>query len=431
MVVSFDSLDLLEPVRQGIDAAGFTACTPIQQQALPLALAGKDVAGQAQTGTGKTATFLITAFTRLLQHRPPVLPEPAPRTLVVAPTRELAVQILHDAEQLGRFTALSMQAVYGGIDYRKQRELLQQGCDILIGTPGRLIDYFKQHVYSLRRVEVLVIDEADRLFDMGFLPDIRRILRALPATRRQNLLYSATLPPAITTLAHELLHDPVTINVERPSAPAGGISHAVYPVAGELKVRLLVELLRQPGVRSTLVFTRTKHRANRLADGLARRGVAAERIHGNRTQAQRTQALAAFKAGTFRVLVATDIAARGIDVEGISHVVNFDVPNLPDDYIHRVGRTARAGAVGDAITFVSPPEEADLRSIERAVGARMARVKLSGFDYVAREAERLEAPLAERIALIRARKAEERGRARTNAARRTVHRRAAAGRTTS
>jgi ATP-dependent RNA helicase RhlE len=256
------------------------------------------------------------------------------------------------------------------------------------------------------------------MLDMGFLPDIRRILRALPAGRRQNLLFSATLPAAITALARELLDNPALIDVERPSAPAVGVSHAAYPVASELKLPLLLELLQRPDVRNALVFTRTKHRANRLADGLAKRGVAAERIHGNRTQAQRTRALEMFKAGKTRILVATDIAARGIDVIGLTHVVNFDVPHVSDDYIHRVGRTARAEAIGDAITFVSPEEEGDFRAIERAVGRRIERVTLESFDYRARATERLEVPLAERIAEIRARKADERVRARHNAERR-------------
>ncbi len=262
-----------------------------------------------------------------------------------------------------------------------------------------------------------MLDEADRMLDMGFLPDIRRILRALPASRRQTLLFSATLPSAITALAREMLHDPAMINVERPSAPAVGISHTAYPVASEGKLPLLLELLRQPGVRNALVFTRTKHRANRLADGLGRRGVMAERIHGNRTQAQRTRALDDFKTGKVRILVATDIAARGIDVTALSHVVNFDVPKVPDDYIHRSGRTARAEAIGDAVTFVSPEEEGDFRAIERAVGRRIERVTLPDFDYTARPPERLEVPLAQRIAEIRARRADDRGRARQNAAR--------------
>jgi ATP-dependent RNA helicase RhlE len=411
--MSFGSFNLHPDLRRGLDALGFTLPTPIQKDGIPPACAGRDVLACAMTGSGKTAAFLLPILQRLIGK-----PRGVTRALVLAPTRELAAQIDDHRQQLARFARIGGATVFGGVAMGPQVAAFRRGADILVATPGRLLDHFQYPYARLDGLEVLVLDEADRMLDMGFLPDIRRILKSLPATRRQNLLFSATLPPAITALARELLHDPVTIDVERPAAPAVGITHAAYPVTGELKLRLLVELLRQPGARSVLIFTRTKHRANRLAEGLARRGVAAGRIHGNRSQAQRTQALAGFKAGTFRVLVATDIAARGIDVEGISHVVNFDVPNVPEDYIHRVGRTARAGAVGDAITLVSPPEEADLRLMERALGTRMARVKLPGFDYTAREAERLEIPLAERIATIRARKAGERARGRANVARR-------------
>jgi ATP-dependent RNA helicase RhlE len=303
-----------------------------------------------------------------------------------------------------------------------QEQALRRGADILVATPGRLLDHLQYSYARLGALEVLVLDEVDRMLDMGFLPDIRRILKALPAARRQTLLFSATLPPAITGLARELLREPVLIDVERAAAPAVGVSHAAYPVAAELKLSLLAALLRQPSVRNMLVFTRTKHRADRLADGLERRGVAVERIHGNRSQAQRTRALAAFKAGECRVLVATDIAARGIDVTGLSHVVNFDVPAVAEDYVHRVGRTARAEAVGDALTLVAPAEEADFRAIERAVGTRIPRVTLPGFDYAARTAERLEVPIGVRIAAIRARRAEERARSQGSGSRRAPRR---------
>ncbi|MBI4593632.1 MAG: DEAD/DEAH box helicase [Candidatus Rokubacteria bacterium] len=413
--MSFTSFTLHADLLRAVDALGFVVPTPIQKDAIPPATEGRDVLACAMTGSGKTAAFLLPILQRLIDR-----PRGLTRALVLAPTRELAAQIDEHRRLLARFTKIGGAAVFGGVALGPQEAAFRRGADILIATPGRLLDHF-QHAYArLTGLEVLVLDEADRMLDMGFLPDIRRILRALPATRRQTLLFSATLPPAITALARELLRDPVLINVERAAAPAVGVSHAAYPVAPELKLPLLLELMRQPGVRNMLVFTRTKHRANRLADGLVRRGVAAERIHGNRSQAQRTQALAAFKAGRCHVLVATDIAARGIDVTGLSHVVNFDVPNMPDDYIHRVGRTARAEAVGDAVTFVSPAEEADFRSIERAVGTRIARVTLPTFDYTARATERLEVPLAERIAAIRARKSEERARSRANAARRAT-----------
>ena len=255
------------------------------------------------------------------------------------------------------------------------------------------------------------------MLDMGFLPDIKRVLRHLPA-KRQTMLFSATMPGPIAELSRDILHAPATINLERKSAPAVGITQAIYPVAQELKSQLLLELLSRGDIRSVIAFTRTKHRANRLADFLKKHGVACERIHGNRSQAQRTDALAGFKSGKYRVLVATDIAARGIDVEELSHVVNFDVPHVPEDYIHRVGRTARAEATGDAFTFVAPDEEGDLNAIERAVGKRLPRVTLPGFDYTKRAAERLEIPIAERIAEIRARKAQERARAKEKAERR-------------
>ncbi|MBI1846191.1 MAG: DEAD/DEAH box helicase [Candidatus Rokubacteria bacterium] len=411
--MSFASFDLHPDLLRAVDALGFTTPTPIQRDAIPPGSDGRDVLACAMTGSGKTAAFLLPILHRLTGR-----PRGVTRVLVLAPTRELAAQIDEHRRELSRFTRVSGAAVFGGVPMGPQETAFRRGVDILVATPGRLLDHFQYPYARLEGIEVLVLDEADRMLDMGFLPDIRRVMRHLPAARRQTLLFSATLPPAIVTLAREILRDPATINVERAPAPAVGVSHAAYPVASELKLPLLVELLRQPAVRNVLVFTRTKHRANRLAEGLARRGVVAERIHGNRSQSQRTQALAAFKRGTVRVLVATDIAARGIDVIGLSHVVNFDVPNLPDDYIHRVGRTARAEAVGDAVTFVSPAEEGDFRSIERVVGARIPRVTLSSFDYAARPVERLEIPLADRIATIRRQKADERARSRATAERR-------------
>jgi ATP-dependent RNA helicase RhlE len=295
--------------------------------------------------------------------------------------------------------------------------------DVMIATPGRLLDHLRQPYARLTGIEYLVLDEADRMLDMGFLPDIKRLLKQIPA-RRQTLFFSATMPPPIRELTRQMLHNPATINLQRQAAPAAGITQAVYPVRQDLKSALLLTLLERDLIKDALVFTRTKHRANRLWELLSRNGVKAARIHGNRSQGQRTEALAGFKAGRYRVLVATDIAARGIDVEALGHVVNFDVPAAPDDYIHRVGRTARAEAVGEAITLVAPEEADELAAIERAVGRRLPRVTVAGFDYTAASDAALEIPLAERIAAIRTRKAEERARARINAERREAHARA-------
>ena len=396
--MSFTSFDLHPDLLRAVDALGYTVPTPIQKDAIPPAIAGRDVFACAMTGSGKTAAFMLPILQRLLSR---AAVNNGTRVLVLAPTRELAAQIDEQRRVLGRFTRIGGAVVVGGVSRGPQETALRRGAEVLVATPGRLLDHLQRGTARLGLIETLVLDEADRMLDMGFLPDIRRILKYVPVAR-QTLLFSATMPPEIVQLARELLVQPVTLDIERPSAPAVGVSHAAYPVASELKLPLLIELLRQPGVRNALVFTRTKHRANRLADGLSRRGVAADRIHGNRSQAQRTEALAAFKAGRCRVLVATDIAARGIDVTGLSHVVNFDVPPAAEDYIHRVGRTARAEAVGDALTLVSPAEEADLRSIERAVGTRIPRVTLASFDYTARTAERLEIPLAQRLAAHRA-----------------------------
>jgi ATP-dependent RNA helicase RhlE len=300
--------------------------------------------------------------------------------------------------------------VFGGVGMGPQEHAFRSGVDVIVATPGRLLDHLKQPYAKLGGLEVLVLDEADRMLDMGFLPDIKRILKHIPS-QRQTLFFSATMPDPIAALTREMLKDPLSINLERKSAPAVGITQAIYPVSQELKSHLFLELLKRGEIKDVIVFTRTKHRANRLADFLDKHGVACAKIHGNRSQAQRTDALAGFKNGKTQVLVATDIVARGIDIEELGHVVNFDVPHLPEDYIHRVGRTARAEATGDAFTFVSPEEEAELRAIERAVGRRLQRITVPDFDYTQKPQERFEVPIAERIADIRARKAEERARA--------------------
>jgi ATP-dependent RNA helicase RhlE len=410
--MSFTEFALHPTLLRGVADLGFEVPTPIQRAAIPLGLEGRDLLACAMTGSGKTAAFMLPVLQRLLGG-----PKGATRALVLTPTRELAAQIEEHARHLARHAGLGVASVIGGVAFGPQEHALRRGVDIVIATPGRLLDHLRQGTASFDRLAVLVLDEADRMLDMGFIPDVRRILGYLPR-RRQTLFFSATMPSPVVALARDMLTTPAAIDIERPAAPAIGITHAVYPVPGELKSSLLVALLEGAALTSVLVFTRTKHRANRLADTLERRGIPAARIHGNRSQAQRTAALAGFKTGASRVLVATDIAARGIDVTGISHVVNFDVPNVSEDYIHRVGRTARAEATGDAITLVSPDEEQDLRAIERAIGRRFERTTLAGFDYTKRPAERLEIPLAERIATIRARKADERARARANAARR-------------
>ena len=405
----FTGLKLHPSLQKGIKELGFTRPTPIQADAIPPAMAGRDVLACAMTGSGKTAAFLLPILHKLIER-----PRGTTRALVITPTRELAAQILEDLNDLAVHTPITAASVFGGVGMGPQEHAFRSGADVIIATPGRLLDHFRMPYARLAGLEYLVLDEADRMLDMGFLPDIRRVLRHIPA-KRQTLFFSATMPQEILKLTQEMLKQPVTINMERKSAPAIGITQAVYPVPQELKSVLLVELLKRGELREALVFTRTKHRANRLQAHLVKQGIKAERIHGNRSQTQRTEALAGFKGGKYRVLVATDIAARGIDIEALGHVVNFDVPMAPDDYIHRVGRTARAEATGDAFTFVAPEEEGELRQIERAVGKRLPRVILPDFNYAARAEARLEIPLAERIAAIRAKKAEDRARAKVKA----------------
>ncbi|MGE5243510.1 MAG: DEAD/DEAH box helicase [Betaproteobacteria bacterium] len=410
----FSQFSVHHDLLRGLKDLGFVRPTPIQADAVPPALEGRDLLACAMTGSGKTVAFLLPILHKLMAK-----PRGTTRALVLTPTRELAAQILEDLNGLAVHTPITAAAVFGGVGMAPQEHAFRSGVDVIVGTPGRLLDHFRAPYARLNGVEFLVLDEADRMLDMGFLPDIRRVLRHLPK-RRQTLFFSATMPAPIAELSREMLHDPVTINLERRPAPASGITQAIYPVAQHLKAPLLAALLRSEGVDDALVFTRTKHRCDRLAKFLGQERFSVQRIHGNRSQAQRTEALAGFKSGKYQVLVATDIAARGIDVTALGHVINFDVPMQPDDYIHRVGRTARAERTGSAFTLVSPEEEGSLRAIERAVGKRLPRVTLPDFDYQAR-ASSLEVPHAQRIAEIRARKAEERARARANAERRARH----------
>jgi ATP-dependent RNA helicase RhlE len=363
------------------------------------------------TGSGKTAAFVLPILHHLIDK-----PRGKTRALVVTPTRELAAQILTALDSMAVHTPITAAAIYGGVGMAPQEHAMRAGVDVLVATPGRLLDHLSASYATLKNIEFLVLDEADRMLDMGFLPDIKRILKMVPA-KRQTLLFSATMPPPIAALTREMLHNPLMIDLGRRSLPAVGITQAVYPVKQDLKKDLLLALLDRGEMAQALVFTRTKHRANRLAEQLVKRGIKAERIHGNRSQGQRTAALAGFKNGHYKVLVATDIAARGIDIEALGHVVNFDVPQAPDDYIHRVGRTARAGEVGDAFTFVAPDEQNDLRAIEKAIGKRLPQITIPDFDYDARPEGRLEIPIGERIAAIRGRKAEERARSKAKASR--------------
>jgi len=408
--LAFSGLRLHPTLVQSVETLGFVTPTPIQTQAIPKALEGRDLLACAATGSGKTAAFLLPILHQLLDR-----PRGTTRALVLAPTRELALQIREDFVGLARNTGLSAAAVHGGVAMGPQEKAFRTGVDVIVATPGRLLDHFSRPYARLSGLEYLVLDEADRMLDMGFLPDIRRVLKHVPSPK-QTMFFSATMPPPIEKLTREILRNPAKITLQRRGAPAQGVTQWVYPVPSGLRGALLVELLQNGDMDDALVFTRTKHRANQVCKLLNRKGISAERIHGNRSQAQRTRALADFKSGKCRVLVATDIAARGIDVEALGHVVNFDIPKVPDDYIHRVGRTARADATGDAITLVSPEDEGDLKRIERALGVKLPRVRLDGFPYDAAPEERLEVPRGQRIAAMRAQKALGHSRAAAKAA---------------
>lgn len=378
--MGFNALNLPPPILKGVRAAGYSEPTPIQRKAIPIVLDGKDLIGAAQTGTGKTAAFVLPILARLL-HGPKRL-----RALVLTPTRELAAQVETNARDYARFTDIDVGVVYGGVPLPPQERMLRAGVELLVATPGRLLDLHGRLALRLDYVEVLVLDEADRMVDMGFAPDLRRILRLLPHDR-QTLLFSATMPPELNQVAREALREPARVDLAPPSRPAAGITQAVYPVPRNLKTELLDEILSAIDVRSMIVFTRTKHGADRLARQLGKRNYAVAPIHGNRSQSQRERALGDLKRGRIQILVATDIASRGIDVEGISHVVNYDVPHSPEDYVHRIGRTGRVDAVGDAFTLMSPEEQKDFTAIERFLGRAVPRVMLPDFDYHMRPRE--------------------------------------------
>ena len=373
--LSFETLGLAEPLLQSVREAGFKACTPIQAETLPLLLAGRDVAGQAQTGTGKTAAFLLALFNRLLSH-----PAPAsrkrnqPRALVVAPTRELAVQIHKDALALGKHTGISMAVVYGGEDYEKQRERVAEGVDLLIGTPGRLIDYMKQHVFDLHIAEVLVLDEADRMFDMGFIADVRFLLRRLPhPTQRLSMLFSATLSHRVMELSYEHMNNAEFVRIEPDKVTADNVRQSLYFPATNEKVPLLIGLLRKIDPHRTMVFVNTKRVAEDLVAWLNGNGFKSEVLSGDVPQNKRLRLLREFTAGELPILVTTDVASRGLHIPDVSHIVNYDLPQEAEDYVHRIGRTARAGAFGDAISFACEEYSFSLPDIERYIGHSIPR----------------------------------------------------------
>jgi ATP-dependent RNA helicase RhlB len=372
--LSFASLKLAEPLARGIADAGFERCTPIQAQTLPIALEGRDVAGQAQTGTGKTAAFLVALFNNLLTRAPsPTRPITAPRAIIVAPTRELAVQIHSDAESLGQHTGLTLGLAFGGTDYEKQRRILEQGVDVLVGTPGRIIDFFKQRVFDLRHVQVAVLDEADRMFDLGFIADIRYILRRLPRPeQRLSMLFSATLSQRVLELAYEHMNNPELVRVEPDKVTVDSVRQVLYFPATSEKIPLLVHLLRHMDPHRTMIFVNMRRTADDLEQALRANGFNAEALSGDVPQRKRLRMLRDFHSGTLAILIATDVASRGLHVPEVSHIFNFDLPQDAADYVHRIGRTARLGAAGDAISFVCEESVMSLPEIEAYIGHKIA-----------------------------------------------------------
>ncbi len=371
---TFEALGLSPRVLQAVEDAGYREPTPIQAQAIPLILQGRDIIGLAQTGTGKTAAFTLPLVDRLLDG------PRRTRALILTPTRELCVQVEENVRNYARHAELDVAPVYGGVPLDPQQQKLRAGVDVVVATPGRMIDHLERQNVVFDDLEFLVLDEADRMLDMGFAPQINRIVAEIPPYR-QTLLFSATMPPEVEALARKYLRKPEVVQIGLRSSAASTVAHAVYPVPADRKTSLLAQLLRADGMDSVLVFTRTKHGADRVVRQLEHEGISATAMHADKTQAQRTKALADFKHGKIRVLVATDIAQRGLDINGISHVINYDVPQQPEDYVHRIGRTGRAEATGDAFTFMAPDEIAMVRTIERMMGEPIPRISMPGFDF--------------------------------------------------
>ena len=370
----FTKLGLSQPMLEGVRAMGYVEPTPIQLRAIPLILAGRDVIGSAQTGTGKTAAFALPILSELGQH------SPQPRLLVLEPTRELAAQVETAIHDFARFTNLRTAVVFGGVGYGRQMDALRDGVDVLVATPGRLLDHIERGTCKLDRIEFVVLDEADRMLDMGFLPDVRRILDRCPRDRHTSL-FSATVPPEIETLIQWAMRKPQTIEIGARRTPKESVKHVIYPVSDAQKADLVLELLKRVNYDSVIVFCRTKHGADRVAHLLKRNNHAVAVLHSNRTQREREQALQGFREGRFEVLVATDIAARGLDIAEVSHVINYDVPQHPEDYIHRIGRTGRMEAAGDAYTLMVAEDIRHVNAIERFISQKIPRVKLENFDY--------------------------------------------------
>jgi ATP-dependent RNA helicase RhlE len=372
--MSFQEMGLMDAVVHGVQSLGFVEPTPVQERCIPLILQGRDVIGSAQTGTGKTAAFALPILSRLKERR-------GPRCLVLEPTRELAIQVETAFQYYARFTEIEIGVVYGGVGYDRQKKLIQFGVDVVVATPGRLLDLQQQGLLRLDQIEILVLDEVDRMLDMGFLPDVKRIVQLCP-TDRQTLLFSATIPPEIESLSSWVLREPEIVEIGVRRAVAETVTHAFYPVAAAQKFDLLVALLEQTHYESVIVFTRTKQAADEISDRLKALRHSVTVLHSDRKQSERTAALAGFKSGKYEVLVATDIAARGLDIAGVTHVMNYDIPLHPEDYVHRIGRTGRAEQAGDAFTLVTAEELKAMTDIEKFINQKVPRLRLDGFNYV-------------------------------------------------